>query len=870
MKNFLLLAVFAAVVQFSGAQAPLANSGLTTMRDHKLRLLGNPEGPVVLTPQQNTTTTTGTASRNSHASTRANNEKSLANGTPLQYQAIGSAGNLLTITNGNCNQLSVIDSLNIVAFVHRSDDILFPAQNVAEYSFDFSADRGTTWKSNIGPITRASNINNNGTNAHGRFPQGTAFNPAGNTLADSAYLVYNGTYHNSGTATSGSWAGQLVGRGQFTGDSGTFNVHIDTINNGVTSVATGMCNGTPGVFWAINLDDNFTFATGSNDIIKGIIVEKGVWNPNTRDVNWTATEIPTQFDSTTSGSNKVSVATAFDISFDPTGQYGWIACLGDITHGPTDSVYHPIFWQSVDSGNTWTGPTQIKLDSIPNVIPLLNKVTLYPGSATGGVGATTSGIPSTTFEGKLTVDYLGNPHYFTTVGSGNGYSIELGAGYDAYDITLNPANACAPTWNGWAAIFVDSIQTLSGATTPGDGTASELTEDNRPLVSRSADGKNLFFFWSASDESYVTYDANSDPNLFTRAFDLVNSTSTVTQNLTQGDPNFGGATSVYAAGNFTAAFYPTVAPVAMSDGAGGYIVPLVLTEIDYSNPASLTSTGPAQFWYVSNVDFSVFSYTNALSASISLVGSDTVTVALNSTYNDSGAVINYLDTACTHSGLLHIITNGSGVHTNAPGTYYYYYSAVDSVNQVYANAVRVVIVVSKPLAKFVYAVQSPTVQGYPVQFTDSSLYSPNFWSWTFGDGGSVSGSTQNNPVHVYTALGTYNVCLVASNITGADTFCQNVVVVNTGIKEADFASSVNMFPNPTSGNVNITLNANAAVDFTVSVYNILGDQVIATSDYKAGTTNVELNAVTLADGVYLVKIQSNQGSAVKRLTVSHK
>ncbi len=50
-----------------------------------------------------------------------------------------------------------------------------------------------------------------------------------------------------------------------------------------------------------------------------------------------------------------------------------------------------------------------------------------------------------------------------------------------------------------------------------------------------------------------------------------------------------------------------------------------------------------------------------------------------------------------------------------------------------------------------------------VQFSDLSSNSPTSWSWTFGDGGTA---TQQNPVHTYTAAGTYTVSLTATNGAG--------------------------------------------------------------------------------------------------------
>ncbi len=53
-----------------------------------------------------------------------------------------------------------------------------------------------------------------------------------------------------------------------------------------------------------------------------------------------------------------------------------------------------------------------------------------------------------------------------------------------------------------------------------------------------------------------------------------------------------------------------------------------------------------------------------------------------------------------------------------------------------------------------------------VSFTDKSKGNPTGWNWDFGDG---SGSTQQNPKHIYTSNGLYTVTLTASNANGDDT-----------------------------------------------------------------------------------------------------
>lgn len=64
--------------------------------------------------------------------------------------------------------------------------------------------------------------------------------------------------------------------------------------------------------------------------------------------------------------------------------------------------------------------------------------------------------------------------------------------------------------------------------------------------------------------------------------------------------------------------------------------------------------------------------------------------------------------------------------------------------------------------------------GAPIQFTDTSSSNPNIWRWNFGDG---TTDTVKNPVHTYSAAGTYNVSLYAAN-SGA---CSDSTIVNSYI-----------------------------------------------------------------------------------------
>lgn len=76
----------------------------------------------------------------------------------------------------------------------------------------------------------------------------------------------------------------------------------------------------------------------------------------------------------------------------------------------------------------------------------------------------------------------------------------------------------------------------------------------------------------------------------------------------------------------------------------------------------------------------------------------------------------------------------------------------------------------RPLASFTFQ-----VVGNTVTFNDTSTGGPTSWTWDFGDDTPVS--TQRNPVHTYSAPGSYVVTLTARNSIGTDT-ASNVVQIN--------------------------------------------------------------------------------------------
>jgi PKD repeat protein len=86
--------------------------------------------------------------------------------------------------------------------------------------------------------------------------------------------------------------------------------------------------------------------------------------------------------------------------------------------------------------------------------------------------------------------------------------------------------------------------------------------------------------------------------------------------------------------------------------------------------------------------------------------------------------------------------------------------------------------------------------GFTATFTNTSTNGTTY-SWDFGDG---NNSSVSNPSHTYSANGTYNVCLIATNSCGNDTTCKSVIV-NCPTPNTNF--------NYTTNNLAVTFNDNS-------------------------------------------------------------
>jgi PKD repeat protein len=623
MKRLIFSALLGSIVTLSFGQ------GSTNLVPMKMKL------PVCVGDGYSTTGVTNAINTNP---VNNNGQSSSVGGSrAVTTTTIGSAGNMFTILDGAVNRVAANNAINSVVFIHRADPTIFPTTNIGQYQYDLSIDGGATWNTNFGVLNPSGN---NQTTA-GRYPNAVIYNPQGNTTATNAFLGYLGSWLPF-AASAADWDGFFAGVARLNNVSATFTETSYTPNNSNVSIARGLCNGIPGVFWAVDWDFD---GTQNGDVL----LYRGVWSSSANDISWSLyRKFATPHDPTI---QSVAAPTGLNMAFDPSGRYGYIVFAGDIISGG-DDVLEPVYYKTNDGGATWTGPEQISLASID----IIQSNLLDPSVD----------IPTSAFDLDLGVDVNGNLHIAAVIGSAGGagdYSIATGtgAGLAIYDITQG--NDPCP----WTAIRLSDIATFRG-------TWGDVNEDNRPQVSVSADGTRLTFGWLDSDAT-VTSGTNDQPNLLTRGVDVSTGLATVVTNWTAADPTWDGS-----------ALFASFAPTSLQSG-NTTKVPTVFATLD---PLTLDPENPATFHYVQNISYTTADYTEDIETPvISLNGSNPLTVVQNSAYSEPGA--NVTDNV----GAPAVTVTGT-VNTAVVGAYTVTYTVSDNAGNLACTVTRTVNVVAAP------------------------------------------------------------------------------------------------------------------------------------------------------------------------------
>lgn len=211
------------------------------------------------------------------------------------------------------------------------------------------------------------------------------------------------------------------------------------------------------------------------------------------------------------------------------------------------------------------------------------------------------------------------------------------------------------------------------------------------------------------------------------------------------------------------------------------------------------------------------------------------------------------------------------VDNNTNGNYQVTFTAEDFSGNVGTASTNVIVGV-EPTADF-----SLVQVGENIIVSNASTNNPTFWSWDYGNGQVFQGPNPPSPTFQPSdpTYPTYEICLTVRNRFNDAPFnqpvsekCETVTVPTSIIERNELDAAVSVFPNPTKGDVNISINDLNAENVVITVTNIIGS-VIAVESLGDINSNINqtINLSGKASGMYFVNIATSKTSILKKVMV---
>ncbi len=480
-----------------------------------------------------------------------------------------------------------------------------------------------------------------------------------------------------------------------------------------------------------------------------------------------------------------------------------------------------------------------------------------PGSTTLTANATAGAGTISGYQWQLNGNNIGGAtnntyaasqagNYTVVVTNSNGCSVVSSVS------AVTASNAPSGTISGNLSICSGGSTTLNANVTAGTGT---ITGYQWQLNGTDIGGATGMTYVTSNSGSYTVVVTNSAGCSMTTPPVTVNIGVNPTVSITGNPALCSGSTTTL-----------TASAVAGTGSITNYQWQLNASNIAGAN--SMTHGASASGGYTVIVTNSAGCTANSSAVIVSTVASPTVTVAGNNTFC-SGAFTLLTSTAAAGSGTI----SGyqwqiSGNNINGATSSTYTVTAAGQYTVVVTNsngctAASTGIAVTEqvlPTASYLF-----TVNGSTVTFGNTSQNGTSY-SWNFGDASPTS--TAANPVHTYTANGTYTVVLTTTNSCGTSTASQQVTVTGVGINDDPSVKSLNIYPNPASQHVIISFDMTKQENVTIEIISVSGQVVHISNDRNiAGKFEKKINLNELASGVYTVRISTSNGVTNKLISV---
>lgn len=152
-----------------------------------------------------------------------------------------------------------------------------------------------------------------------------------------------------------------------------------------------------------------------------------------------------------------------------------------------------------------------------------------------------------------------------------------------------------------------------------------------------------------------------------------------------------------------------------------------------------------------------------------------------------------------------------------------------------------------------------------VAFVNTSIGATSY-SWNFGDGSVIDASV--NPVHNYSATGTYTVMLISADGPCSDTTYNTIEVVSsnpTALNQSQYNSNINV--GYENGGVFLIFTLGKETRVNISVYNMLGDELFSRNDLLVKNAKIRLELPSTAAGVYIAVSEMTDAIVSKKIII---
>ena len=209
---------------------------------------------------------------------------------------------------------------------------------------------------------------------------------------------------------------------------------------------------------------------------------------------------------------------------------------------------------------------------------------------------------------------------------------------------------------------------------------------------------------------------------------------------------------------------------------------------------------------------------------------------------------------------------GSTTYTFNPANTSRYIVQVRDINGCRGYDSSIIVTAQKPVIGNILGPKNLSTISSPVIYSISPQVNNTIF-WKVIGGTFLSGQTTDSISVQWTANGTGNVSVKVTDTMNCYDSTNINISVNVGLKELTIFSNLAVYPNPTSGLLNIEFETSVK-NIDLEVFDIIGKSLLkTTSKHNGGLFQKTLDISHLHEGIYFVKISAGEKNTMVKVTL---